>query len=252
MVYQQQTLSQLTSKLQDRFESVPFFELKEGYDAIVALQEAMRWWNIFTAQWKGKALVPTVAATSFPTGWLYSTPSPLLMGLRASWQSIPLKPASRFDLDLGYRNWRAQSIGGAGVPSRPTFWAPVGISRFAIWPADTTAGNPIELDGVAKTPILAADPGAPTPAELSAFVDLGAEEEAILLDEAEHLVAFKLGGTYWKKTFPGHERFLRAAVDKNSRLAAETIFRKIMGLDRARFQRPQRREVDPGALGGQG
>lgn len=246
MPYQQVTLATMLQRLADRSESVPFWTQIDG---ISGLQETFHWWQLFTAQWKAKVLMPTVAATNFPTGWLYNAPSPVVSALRMSYQGIPLKPASRVDLDLGYRNWRSQTIASGGaVPTLPTFWCKVGLNKFFIWPADIAAGNPIEIDGVIDTPILALDPANPTPAELAAFIDLGTEEEPIILDEALHLIATKLGGTYWSKTFAGHQRFLQAAVDRNARLKAETPFREVMGLDQATNQRPYRRPPNPDAL----
>lgn len=246
MAYQQVSLQTLLDRLADRHESVPFWSPADG---VSGLQETMRWWQLFTAQWKARALMPTIAATAFPTGWLYAAPSPIVSILRASYQGIPLKPASRVDFDLGYRNWRSQTIAAGGaVPTRPTFWAKVGLNKALIWPADTAAGNPIEIDGTVSAPVLAADPTNPTKPELDAFIDLGQEEEPIILDEALHLIAFKLGGTHWKKTFAGHQRFLKAAVDRNAKLKAETAFREVMGLDQATNQRPYRRPPNDQAL----
>ncbi len=246
MAYAQIQLSDLLTRLADRWESVPFWSQA---DAISSLQETMRWWNLFTGQWKKRVLIPTITATSFPTGWIYTLPSEVTFALRASWQQIPLKPVSETDLDLGYRNWRSHTIASGGsVPTRPTFWAKLGVTKFALYPADTSALNSIEVDAVVRAPILCADPVNPTAPELAAFFDLGGEEEPIILDEALHIAAYKLGGTYWKKTFPGHQRFLQAAVDKNARLKAETAFRKALGLDLGRQQRPFRRDPDQAAL----
>lgn len=246
MPYQQVDLTTLLQRLADRYEGVPFWNQADG---ISGLQETFRWWQLFTAYWKATVLLPTVAATAFPTGWLYTAPSPIVSVLRASYKSIPLKPASRVDLDLGYRNWRSQTvISGGAIPTRPAFWVKVGLTRLFIWPADTTAGNPIEVDGTVSAPILAVDPVNPTVPELKAFVDIGQEEEPILLDEALHLIAAKLGGTYWRKTAPGHQRFLKAAIDRNQRLKAETAFREVMGLDQAPNQRPYRRPANDAAI----
>lgn len=246
MPYQQVSLATLLQRLADRYEGVPFWTRADG---ISGLQETLRWWQLFTAQWKARVLMPTIAATAFPIGWLYTAPSPIVSILRASYQGVPLKPASRVDLDLGYRNWRSQTIATSGsVPTRPTFWCKVGLNSLFLWPADTVAGNPIEIDGTVSAPLLAVDPLNPTHGELSAFIDLGQEEEPIVLDEAVHLIAYKLGGTYWKKTFAGHQRFLKAAVDRNMRLKAETAFREVMGLDQATNQRPYRRSPSDIAL----
>lgn len=248
MVYQQVDLETLLARLADRYEGVPFWTSPDG---ISGLQWTLRWWQLFTAQWKTRVIVPTVAATSFPTGWIYTTPTtptPIVSILRASYAGIPLKPASRVDLDLGYRNWRSQTIASSGAPRRPTFWTKLALNRFAIWPADTGVGNPLEIDGTTCTPILAVDPTNPSKIELETFIDLGAEEEPIILDEALHAIAYKLGGTYWKRTFEGHQRFLKAAVDRNARLKAETAFREVMGLDQATNQRPYRRTPSAEAM----
>ncbi len=246
MTYQQVDLQTLLDRLADRYEGVPFWSQADG---ISGLQEILRWWQLFTAQWKARVLLPTIAATQFPIGWLYTAPAPIVSILRASYQGVPLKPASRVDLDLGYRNWRSQSVGSGGlVSTRPIFWCKVGLDKAFIWPADSVAANPIEIDGTVSAPLLAVDPTAPTKPELEAFIDLGQEEEPIILDEAVHLIAYKLGGTYWKKTFAGHQRFLKAAVDRNARLKAETAFREVMGLDQAPNQRPYRRPPNDAAL----
>lgn len=208
--------------LQSRCESLPFWTASEGSDRF---NETLRWWNILTGTWKTKILAPTVASQIY-----YSVPGGITFGFRVSWNSKPLLPDSIFGLSYGRPQWRKETTASGGtVPTEPQVWAPVGLTRYAIWPADAVANNSLEADGVATTPVLTS---------ASSTLDIDDSELGPLLDETIHLLAFKLGGPTLKSTQPGHFRFLLAAASKNSRLKACSWMRKELGLDRARHAKP--------------
>ena len=164
-------------------------------------------------------MLPTVANQVW-----YALPSTLVFDLRATCNLRPLDPVSLFALDRFRSTWETETTASGGaVPSRPTRWLPVGLTLFAIWPADATGGNSLAIDGVRATPSLSA---------LTDYVDLGAEEESALLGYALHVLTFKLGGARFQATFSLRQAFLQAALDQNDRLRASTYFRAALGGDK--------------------
>lgn len=223
MAYQRTTLATLRLRLQERWESVPFWSNGE---ALWALNEALRKWNLYTGQWKTILPLATVANQVW-----YTLPSTLVLPFRAEWQSYPLTVSSLEDIDNFRSRWEGETTATGGiVPTRPKLIIPAGMSLIAIWPADSVGGSNMLLDGVRQTPTLAAD---------TDFVDLGEEELHALLGEALCLAAFKEGGARFTACQRFHQEFLQAAAYKSGRLRASSVFRKMAGLDVARQQRPR-------------
>ncbi len=84
---------------------------------------------------------------------------------------------------------------------------------------------------------------APIPANDSAFAQLGREELDAVLDYAQHLAAFKQGGTEFQATMKHYSNFRRLALVRNQRLAAvlrsaaQPIFDKTWRFERQRSRR---------------
>lgn len=224
MPFTQTTLAQLRARMADRWKGTPFWSEDDDKRGI---NVALRFWNLLTGQWRQQYPTPTVANQYF-----YTVPSSLTFGARVTWNDRPLQPGSITGLNLGMPNWRRETTTTGGVvPDRPTVFAPAGLRSFVIWPADAASNNALIVDGVRATPILSAD---------GDFIDLGPEEEQPILEEAIHVMAFKIGGGLWRSTFTLHRRFLLAAADRNARLKADTMLRRIMGLDYGRKSQPLR------------
>jgi len=222
MPYTAVTRVQIQTLLLAKVEGLPFWDPTEAADRF---NEALRWWNLLTGTWKTKLLQATVANQIY-----YSVPGGMTFGFRVSWNGKALLPDSVFGLSYGRPQWRKETTASGGtVPSEPQIWVPVGINKFAIWPADAVVAHALELDGVAVTPVLV-NPGD--------TLDIDESELGPLLDETIHLLAFKSGGSILKGTQAAHFRFLLAAADKNSRLKACSWMRKVLGLDRARSAKP--------------
>lgn len=231
MAYQQVTLAELEADLLARVDTVPFWTSAES---TLAINEALRIWNLLTGMWKRRELIATVAATtaSYPTGFIYSLSSTLVFDLRTEFNQLVMEPSSISDLNNSRPNWRSEiTTAGGTVATRPLFWAPVGMKKVVITPGDAVGGNNLVVDGVRATPVLSA---------AGDFVDLGKCEIGTLLDYALHYLSFKLGGPLFQATIPLYKSFLEAAGDQNARLRSSTWYRKTMGLDRQRFQHPIR------------
>lgn len=228
MPYTTVTRTQIETLLSAKYEGLAFWVSSEAGDRF---NEALRWWNLLTGTWKTKELQATVAGQSY-----YTVSSGITFGFRVSWNGKPLLPDSIFGLSYGRPQWRKETTASGGtVPTEPQVWAPVGITKFAIWPADALSTNALELDGVAVTPVLV------NPTDT---LDIDESDLGPLLGETIHLLAFKLGGPTLQGTLGAHLAFLLAAADKNSRLKACSWMRKLLGLDRARQAKPIREVLD--------
>lgn len=229
MPYQQVTLATLQTRMVERWDSSVFWTNEE---ARLALNEALRLYNLFTGFWKKRVVIPTVPVAPNGVGLYYLTDTQLSVNLRMTLNDLPMTLGAVEEYNLARPNWRAeQTDTGEDVPTRPMVYLPVGLRRFAIWPKDATGGNSLGVDGVTVTPVLVNG---------GDFVDLGQEEELALTSEALHIAAFKEGGVRWKATLPLHRHFLGACVDKNTRLATSSFFREFLGLDRQKDYRPIR------------
>lgn len=61
---------------------------------------------------------------------------------------------------------------------------------------------------------------APIPSDDTVFVQIGREQLDALIDYAEHLATFKMGGEEFRSTFKGAENFFNAALQYNERLTS--------------------------------
>lgn len=218
----------LRSRLQDHFSGDPFWTSTEANDA---LNEALRWWNLYTGFWCGEAQALTVAGTPY-------VPVPQVL----TWQTrvrLSTGPAllAKGILEL-YRSrpgWRTQTTAsGGGVPSRIEEWAPVGVQQIAIWPRDA-GGTLLTFSGVLKTPVLLDD---------GQFLQVGEEQVGPLLDESLWVLGFKRPSLR-EQLQEGHTRFLQACLGQNDRLRRSAAFRKTLGLPSdGRLDRPARANTD--------
>jgi hypothetical protein len=218
MPYQNVTLADLQVMLTQRWDSVVFWTAEE---ARLALNEALRDWNLLTGRWRRRLNMPTVAGQVE-----YDINATLLYGMRVKVGSNPgLTPTSILELDLGRPTWRLETTASGGdVPTIPMLWAPVSIQRIAIWPATMTLTD-LFVDGVSNTPVLG---------EPADFIDVDEETLPILVDMALHCAAFKEAGPRWRSTKGYYLNFLRAAAEENGALKANQVYRRQAGLDRRR------------------
>ena len=224
MPYTTTTLADLQTLMAARWDQVVFWTPEE---ARLALNEALRDWNLLTGRWRTRVALSVAAADP-----VVPLPGVLSYAMRVTTaQGSPLHPTSLTELDLGHPPWRQQTIiSGAGVPTVPLFWAPISLTRIAIWPTyDTAKPAGLLCDGVLRTPVLLL-PDDP--------VDLGEEVLDVIADMALHVASFKEGGARWRATRPYFEAFLQAAAEENSLLKQHQAYRRWAGLDRRRDLQP--------------
>lgn len=229
MPYQAVTLATLRTRLQHRYGASAFWSNEE---ARLALNEALRYWNLFTGRWRTRVTLATTAGTVW-----YSVPSSLVVNAQMAFGESPMGFAALTGLDRARPNWEAETTAtGGAVPTRPAVWSPAGWTRFAIWPADAVGGTTLVIDGVRATPTLVLD---------ADFVDLGESEHHALIGYALHVLSFKRGGEFLRSTLPLYAHFLQALADQNDRLRATSFYRTAMLMARDRVLRPDRLPAGP-------
>jgi len=224
MPYAAVTRATLRARLQDRYTGDPFWSAAEANDA---LNEALRYFNLYTGYWRGSATAVTAAANPF-----LAVPGTLTYRTRITRTGYPLTRKSIVELFRFRRNWRTQTTTSGGeVPTVIREWAPIGLATIAIWPADAAGGTTLTFEAVKLTPILTVD---------GDFLDLGEEEIALILGEALYILSFKRPSIL-EAMAPKHQAFLAGCLERNDQLRASSFFRRAaLGLDTAQRLEPVR------------
>lgn len=213
MAYASFSLAQLRSLLQDKWDRTPFWTVPE---ANIAINEALQWYGLYTGVWQ-----QTVNLTTVADQVMYAAPTPLLAPVRVTFNGRSIALTSVADLDNGRPSWQTEATGDVGVPTTVQFWAPVGLTHFAIWPADGTGQNSLTFDGVRVCPTLDSD---------GALVNLDDSELDALLGEALHIASFK-DPARLAQTKGWHQEFITTVMAHNGRLNASDLFRQAQGTD---------------------
>lgn len=230
MAYTTVTLADLAALLRTRVDGSVFWEHEE---ARLALNEALREWNLWTGRWRRGVTIASVLGQH-----RYTLPSTLTYSMAVRFSGDALHPTSYWDLDVAQPQWPQQTAGAAGVPTTPILWAPQSLTQIVLWPApDASLLGAIAVSGVSATPVLVED---------GDTIDLGDELLDLITDFALHVLAFKEGGPRWRATLPAWKALLQAAAEENGRLKANQAFRRAAGLDYRRQQQLGQRR--PNAL----
>src|SRR5437016_1230975 len=120
MAYTAITLATLRARLQDRYDGTPFWSNTEANDAI---NETLRWFNLYTGYWRGSATVVTGVGDRF-----LSVSGTLTYRTRVTRAGKALTRKSIVELYRQRRDWRTQTTATGGeVPTTIREWAPVGL-----------------------------------------------------------------------------------------------------------------------------
>lgn len=224
MPYTATTLADLQTFMVQRWDQVVFWTSEE---ARLALNEALREWNLLTGRWRTRVSLSVSAGSPE-----IALPASMTYGMRIALLAGPgLLPSSLAEFDLGRPSWRLETTTSGGtVPTSPLLWAPVSLTRISIWPTYATAVSPALIcDGVLATPVLV---------NATDTVNLGEEIIDVIVDMALHVAAFKEAATRWRATRPYFDAFLAAAAEENGLLKQHQAYRRYAGLDRRRDYQP--------------
>ena len=216
------TLANLAQMLADRTDQSPYWT---GPQAQIAINEALRVYNLLTGVWKQRIVLTTTPGTIW-----YTLPSTLVYRVRIEFNSHPLDPGSTHELDNGRPGWEAHTTATGGpVPSTVKLWIPKGLNLLGIYPADAAGSNSLSIDGVRRTPVLASG---------SDTLNMSRSEKDAILAYALHALSFSAGGQIFASTEVHYKNFITFCATQNPRLLQSNFFRGIMGLDLKRQEEP--------------
>lgn len=215
MAYTAVTLATLQTRLNERVENSAFYATAE---LTLAINEALRLWNLYTGTWRRRV---TIALTPASDSY-FVLPQTLTFPMRIAQGTTPMEKSSLHDLDHGKPGWEGQLIGDAGIPTAPSVWAPASLTLIAYWPRVIATGVTLTVDGVSDTPVLAS---------AGDFIDLNESRHNVLLDYAKHYLSIKRGGMELQATSAALVAFLEAAADENELFRASSFFRWAMARD---------------------
>lgn len=123
--------------------------------------------------------------------------------LNGELNGVPLIADNLLSIDGREPNWQNNL-------DRPSTIAVLGLNMIALNPVPDDIYS-VTLDVVRRTPVPAFD---------SQQIQLGREQLDMILDYAEHLALFKVGGEEWMATQRGANNFLMQSMTYNQRLSA--------------------------------
>jgi hypothetical protein len=143
--------------------------------------------------------------------------------LQATVESVPVKPTSFQEMDSWGQNWE-------------NTWA-FDDPTMVVGGVDFVALGPfVASDGVTRSSVLTLIGNAPIPANDGAQVQLDRAGVDAVLNYAQHLASFKMGGKDFADTFPLLTQFEEYCAKKNAQYAALGIYRPEMLLEGTRLE----------------
>lgn len=127
--------------------------------------------------------------------------------LNAQLNGVDMDLGSLFDLDAYKPNWQA-------ARGQPTFGGFSGRNLLALGLTPDNVYS-VGFDLVRNMPV----PAAPTD-----YLQVGMDQLNVILDYAQHLACFKLGGQDFLATIPLYQNLLKAAAMQNGRLKAAAFY----------------------------
>ena len=154
--------------------------------------------------------------------------------IHAEIQGVSTIPVSLQELDASEPNWMNSS-------KEPSDVALAGWNIMAVNPVpDANGPYSVTLDVVRNAPVPSAD---------LTQVQLGREQLDMILDYAEHLALFKVGGAEWRATELQARNFTAQALAYNKRLSATARAALAAAFSSAKQQADQPYMVEAGGVG---
>jgi hypothetical protein len=166
-----------------------------------AINEAIQALNLQTGFIQTTIQVP--GASQANRVW-YDVPAGIVIPTRVQFESWRLQPATLNGIGQTYPNWVADTTANTGLPV--SYWIPVGLTKFAIYPADALGGQTIRVTGVAEpTPLVNLTDAVPMPNEYVSAFDL----------LAAHTLQLKESSTMFGQSSLDYQAFMRIMKKAN-------------------------------------
>jgi hypothetical protein len=205
-------LSDLQLRVLDRLDNNTF--LYTNLEITSALNECVRVANILTGYMQVSIDVPT--GTVANRVW-YDVPLGILIPLRVQLDGLYLQKTSYNDLGQIHPGWQTQTTATTGKTILE--WIPMGLKRFALYPADSYGGEELTVTGV-QEPALLVNP--------NDSLVIPAEYVELITECAAHVLQLKEGG----RIFQDSMSMFKRAMGKMKQMS-------IWQGDRQPFYRPE-------------
>lgn len=144
MPHDTQTVAAALARVQERWDRGAYWTAQDAADA---LEIGVAVWQAAVGAWTAR-IVP-LASPGDPL-----IPAPGLEQVTAvRYLGRPLVRTTLEALSYMRPSWRVDMAGDPGIPSAPEYWAPVGLTTVAVWPAPSAMGG-FTLDGLSAPPVI--------------------------------------------------------------------------------------------------
>ena len=140
------TLTNLQDRIYSRLDNNT--TLYTSAEVTSAINEQLRIVNLATGYIQTTGSVATVSNQVW-----YTVPAGIIVPMRMKWNNVFIERCSLNNLGEYSVRWLTETTANKGIGVSK--WALAGLQMFAIYPADSVAGNTIVITGIAEPTILA-------------------------------------------------------------------------------------------------
>lgn len=192
------TLSDFETAIWNRMEDNTLFY--PAAEVSLVVHEVMDISNLFAGHYQGYV---DIAGGTVANQVIYDVPANMLLVLAVWFAGVELQKTTLAALAGRNRQWLRDTTATTGQPV--SAWAPVGMRKFALSPADAVAGNALRIFGVLEPADLTDESPVPLP---TGFED-------IALEYGAHRLPYKEGGKPFAdatKVLPHFQRKLKESM----------------------------------------
>lgn len=190
------TLGDLKGRLYEYLERNSLFYPDD--ELVDAINESICTLNLYTGFLQGNATTMFTVANRV----IYDVPSNILMLMRVKLRDRYLEPVGLTAMCRSNTRWMKNTTATEAMPVAN--WVPIGVRRFALYPADAIGGSAMLLTGVLEpTPLVDDD-------DVMQFPN---EYDTTVIDLSKHVLQLDEGGAIFTKASTGYQEFLRDAKE---------------------------------------
>lgn len=228
MAFQRVDLATFRSRLFNQLGSVGTFWSNE--EANRAINEALAIWQALTGE-RVVTITQTIASNVnlvnvVQTATQGRVLSPLRVNVYTSvgegvvTNEPSMRELSVEEMDAGFYGWRTEGV--TATTQRPSYWAPVGVDKFFVYPR-SEASALLRVLGYEDATPLSAD---------TDYIDVDEGHLQKLLGMAQAILAFKQGVVEGTENASALKTlFLTAAHERNKELLKTSLYKNYMGHD---------------------
>jgi hypothetical protein len=173
-------------------------------EVIAAINEGIKLTNLLLGYYQDTITLPDV---SQPDRLFYDLPAGVVFPFRVSFENQYLRPMSLNSIGQYSAAWMTATTGNTGMAV--SNWIPVGLFKFAIWPADSVGGGQIAVASLVEPPVLV------NPKDTISW----SSEASLAFDQyAEHVIQLKESTADFSKASMAYNAY-QSSVKRSSYIA---------------------------------